>query len=386
MGGIHRCEFFRHRGCDELIDAGAVKLRAPLDFSLRLQQSLDQTADQLLRMVGALPLLLVAMAVVVVAWWLGRLVGGRLRIPWLDSSNPYLDGLVRRLLQAAVVLGGVLVALDLLGASALVGAVVGSAGLAGLVLGFAFRDIAENYVAGVLLSLRRPFAPGDHLVVDSFEGKVVALNARNTLLMTLDGNHLTLPNALVFKSVVLNYSANPKRRFDFTTYIDPAQSIHRARTVAVARIAAVEGVLDDPGPSVVVERHADNGGIALRVFGWVDQRRSDLAKVRGEALRVVKAGFEEAGIAGPRSVQYVYTAPAAEAARAEAATAVREDAGAASDTSVNQDIDRQLADAQRASEGNMLEGAGEATAGEGRIAPVPAVPAAGSAGEPGADR
>ena len=352
----------------------AVPDPAPLDFALRLQHSLDETADQLLRMVGALPLLLVAVAVVVVAWWLGRLVGGRLRLPWLDASNPYLDGLVRRLLQAAVVLAGVLVALDLLGASALVGAVVGSAGLAGLVLGFAFRDIAENYVAGVLLSLRRPFAPGDHLVVDAYEGKVVALNARNTLLMTLDGNHLTLPNALVFKSVVLNYSANPKRRFDFTTYIDPAQSIHRARTVAVARIAAVEGVLDDPGPSVVVDRYADNGGIALRVFGSVEQLHSDLGKVRGEALRAVKAGFEQAAIAGPRAVQYVYTAPAGDAVRAEAAVAVAEDAAAESDTSVNHDIDRQLADAQRASEGNMLDCDGQATAGEGRLAPVPAVP------------
>lgn len=344
---------------------------APQDFAPRLHHSLDATADHLAGMVAALPLLLVAVAVVVVAWWLGRLVGARLRLPWLDASNPYLNGLARRLLQAAIVLAGLLVALDLLGATALVGAVVGSAGLAGLVLGFAFRDIAENYVAGVLLSLRRPFAPGDHLVIASFEGKVVALNARNTLLMTLDGNHLTLPNALVFKSVVLNYSANTRRRFDFLVYIDPAQSIHRAQAVAMSRIAAVDGVLADPGPSWSAEEHAGNGGIALRLFGWVDQRRSDLVKVRSEALRAVKAGFAEAAIAGPRTVQYVYTAPMEDpAGAARAAGIAREDDTASADTSVNHDIDRQLAAAQRASEGNLLDCDGAATAASGRTAPV----------------
>ena len=87
-------------------------------------------------------------------------------------------------------------------------------------LGFAFRDIAENYIAGVLLSLRRPFAPGEHVVIDNREGKVVALTSRATILMTLDGNELRLPNAMVFKAVVLNYSKNPQRRFDFTITID----------------------------------------------------------------------------------------------------------------------------------------------------------------------
>ena len=360
-------------------------LAAPeaVDLSDRLQHSWNETVDHLLRLVAALPLLLVAVAIVASAWWLGRLLSRRPRLPWLRSDNPYLDGLLRRLFQVAILLAGVLLALDLLGATALVGAVLGSAGVAGLVLGFAFKDIAENYVAGVLLSLRRPFAPGDHLVVESFEGKVVALNARNTLLMTLDGNHLTLPNALVFKSVVLNYSANPKRRFDFTVTIDPAESIHQAQSVAMERIGGVEGVLDEPAPSWVADGYAANGGITLRVFGWVDQRQSDLGKVRSEALRAVKAGFAMADIAAPRAIQFVYTAPAGGGgapAMASPAEPVR-----SGDTTVNHDIDRQLAAAQRASEDNMLDCDPGATAATGRIAATPAQPAAAppDAGKPG---
>src|SRR5690606_6551142 len=97
----------------------------------------------------------------------------------------------------------VVLALDLVGWTAAAGAVLGSAGVVGLVLGFAFKDIAENYIAGVLLSLRRPFAPGDHVRIDAHEGKIVALTSRATMMMTLDGNELRLPNALVFKAVIM---------------------------------------------------------------------------------------------------------------------------------------------------------------------------------------
>ena len=143
---------------------------------------------------------------------------------------------------------GVLIALDLIGLTSVVGAVLGSAGVVGLVLGFAFRDIAENYIAGILLSVRRPFEPGDHVVIENREGKVISVNSRATVLMTMDGNHLQLPNSLVFKSIVLNYSKNPRRRFDFGMLIDPSHSIRESQTLAMTAIAQIECVLDDPAP------------------------------------------------------------------------------------------------------------------------------------------
>src|SRR3546814_2479456 len=90
------------------------------------------------------------------------------------------------------------------------GAVLGSAGVIGLVLGFAFKDIAENYIAGVLLSVRKPFSPGELIAIEDYQGKVVALTSRTTILMTLDGNQLQMPNTLVFKSVLLHYSQDRK--------------------------------------------------------------------------------------------------------------------------------------------------------------------------------
>lgn len=316
-------------------------------LSDRLDAAVTLVIEKLLHLVAAIPLLAVAIALVMLSWWLGRGIGRRIARRKWRSKNPYLDGLVQNLVQWLVLLVGVLVALDLLGATALVGAVLGSAGVIGLAMGFAFKDIAENYVAGILLSLRRPFEPGDSLRIDSYEGRVVALTSRATILMTFDGNRLSLPNALVFKSVVLNFSRNPKRRFDFAIPVDPATSIGRAQEVAMNRIAATDGVLSDPGPSWIISGY-EGDGLKLQFFGWIDQRQNDLGKVRSAAIRAVKKAFFDAGIESPRSVRYLVSVPAAEAASAGTATTEAAVDIASQDISINRDMDQQLADAQRA--------------------------------------
>jgi small-conductance mechanosensitive channel len=335
-----------------IASAGLPDVLPGTDLHTRFQTALGQVEGKLVQLVAAAPLPLVAITIVLLAAWLGRVLSRR--GPWLrlHSHNPYMEGLVRRIVQTFVLLAGVLVALDLLGATSLVGAVLGSAGVVGLVLGFAFKDIAENYVSGILLSLRRPFSPGDHVVIDTREGKVVALDSRATTLMTLDGSQLRLPNALVFKSVVLNYSVNPKRRFEFSMILDPGESIRRAQGLAMEVISAVEGVLADPAPSSLVQEYAP-AGTTLRFFGWVDQRGSDLGKVRSEAIRQVKAAYGKAGVQAPRTISHVILSREPDT---DERMAVHVEAGSG-DTSVNRDIDQQLAAAQRASDDdNLLDG------------------------------
>ena len=332
---------------------GVSKVENRITLSSRLRDrfrvALDVAGDKLVRLVAATPLLLVALLIVWLSTRIGRVVSRRPR--WvrlrLRSSNPYMEGLVQRLLRWMIVLAGVLLALDLLGATALVGAVLGSAGVVGLVLGFAFKDIAENYVAGILLSLRRPFSPGDHLVIDRLhEGKVVALTARSTLLMTLDGNELTLPNAVVFRSVVLNYTRNPKRRFDFLVPLDPSSSVGDAQREGLAAITRVDGVLADPAPYALVQEYLPDR-LSVQFLGWVDQSRNSHMRVRSEAMRAAKTALDRAGV---RRAGVPADAPPP-ARRIEPPA----------DTSVDHDIDDQLAEAQRASGAeNLLEKTGRA--------------------------
>lgn len=311
------------------IEAVENRVQISTRLSDRLQVAVRQIGDKLVRLIAAAPLLVVALLIFLAALWLGRFVAERIHLRRLHQRNPYIDSLVGRVLQWLIVFGGLLMALDLLGATTLVGAALGSAGVVGLVMGFAFKDIAENYVAGILLSLRKPFAPGDHLLIENREGKVVALTSRATVLMTLDGNQLTLPNAMVFKSVMLNYTQNPLRRFDFTVVLGIDESIRQSQEVALNAIAGVGGVLGDPAPSWQIEEYAADK-LVLRLYGWVDQRKNDLIKVRTESIRAVKAAYQRRA--------------------AEAAAAIPPERAGGGDTSINHDIDAQL-DAERRAHG-----------------------------------
>ena len=239
---------------------------------------------------------------------------------------------------------GVIVALDLLGATKVAGALLGSAGIMGVVIGFAFRDIGENYLAGILLSLRRPFAPRDHVRIDSHEGRVVALSARTTVLMTLDGNELQLPNATVFKAVILNLSRNPKRRLEFALTIDGKASISTALALGLEKMAQISGVLVDPAPAGRVEQDSPSG-TELRFTAWIDQSQNDLAKVRSECIRQVKKAFAAAEIAAPSTTYTIITQkPVGKTAPGQPAAAGQDsvaDAGS-TDTSVNAELEAQL--------------------------------------------
>lgn len=315
---------------------------------VRFAAALEQMETKLLKLVANAPLLLVAILIVMFAIWFGSFLSRRMRIlTRISRSNPYMDGLLRGIVKALIVLAGVLIALNLLDATSLVGAVLGSAGVVGLVLGFAFKDIAENYVSGVLLSLRRPFSPGDSVRIDNQEGKVVALTSRATILMTAEGNHLQLPNALVFKSVLLNFSRNPKRRFDFDTNVGSRASWHDAMDTGVAALAKVDGVLPDPGPSALI-RTISNDGATLQFMAWIDQTRNDLGKTRSEAMRSVRRALREAGIPPPDPVQKVQLQrEAGDEAQAPESASER-------DTSVDRALDAQVGHARSVEEGADL--------------------------------
>jgi small-conductance mechanosensitive channel len=315
------------------------------DFGARIQETWEIFKDRSARLVAATPLLLVAALIVLLANWAGRWLAGHLGVVRLDSRNPFLGTVVGRVVRTAFLVIGLLVALDLLGATALVTAVLGSAGLVGIVVGFAFRDMAENYLSGVLLSLRRPFEPRDHVRIDAHEGRVVSLSTRNTVLMTLDGNELLLPNATVFKAVILNYSHNPRRRLSFQLSTGSDQDLRAAQDLGVQTLAAMTGVLSDPSPSASIDT-VGNSSVAINFFAWVDQRETDFGKTRSEAIRLVKLALDQAGMGVAPTVYPVKMLPPdAHSAAPEPATAPvnpEQVARTQADVSPSNELDEQL--------------------------------------------
>ncbi|HEX2253445.1 MAG TPA: mechanosensitive ion channel domain-containing protein [Thermoanaerobaculia bacterium] len=271
------------------------------DLDRRLASALDGLRDTALGLLASLPLAGVALVLFLLFVLLARLIGGWSTPFRRLTPNRFLADLLRHAVQGLVVVLGAVAALEVLDATAVVAAVAGAAGLAGLALGFAFRDLVENYIASVLLSLRQPFLPNDHVVIEGHEGKVVRLTSRATILITLDGNHVRIPNSNVFKGVILNFTRNPRRRFDFVVGVDTSTDLARVQELGLEALAAMDPVLDDPPPQSWIDELGESS-VAVHFFGWMDQRGAEWAKVRGEAIRQVKEAFDAARIRMPEPI------------------------------------------------------------------------------------
>lgn len=316
------------------------RIRPTLGVSERVGPSWERLKERGADFVRNLPLFGIAAFIFLLFALLARLI----RIaeaPFRFIESRLLRDIVRRMLGTVVMIIGILVALELLELTAFLGAVFGAAGLAGIVLGFAFRDIIENYLASILLSLRRPFSTGDHVVVATHEGKVIRLTSRDTILMTLEGNHLRLPNAVVFKAEILNYSRNPLRRFDFSVGLGVDENISSAIALGRETLSATPGVITDPPPFAYVEELRDSN-VALRFFCWVDQRSADWFKVRSESIRRTKVALDAAGIELPVPAYRVSMDQLGERPRRPPAPGALEKE--AHEVTVDRHIEKQIAD------------------------------------------
>lgn len=266
-----------------------------------LAPALGNFGEILRGIVSALPLMGMAAVIALLIGLLGYLIAGRKRVWRAVTPNAFLAELVATSIRFVFVLIGIVAALEILGATALLGAVLGGAGVVGIALGFAVRDTIDNYVSSLMLSLRQPFRANDHVVIEGNEGRVVRLTSRATILMTLDGNHLRIPNSTVFKAVILNYTRNPERRFEFDLGVDADDDAIQGMAVGLEAVNALPFVLNAPKATAIIQDVGDSN-VLLRFFGWIDQSDTDFPKGRSLAIQAAKSALEGAGFALPEPI------------------------------------------------------------------------------------
>ncbi|WP_236696125.1 mechanosensitive ion channel family protein [Rhodopirellula islandica] len=248
---------------------------------------------------GVLPLVLVAIAVSIVSYFLARVGAGLTR--WFTRSrieSSLLRQVAGNVVAVLIFIIGTYVALRVSGLTRLAVTVLGGTGLVGLALGFAFRDIAENYLASILLSLNHPFRVGDLIEVEGAKGFVRKVTTRGTVLNTLEGNQIQMPNSTVFKGKIINYTATPLSRQDFTVGIGFEDSIVEAQEIVMSVLKDHVGVVDDPAAIAIVES-LGSATVNLRVYYWFDQTTHSPLKVSSSVIRLVKQKLTEAGISMP---------------------------------------------------------------------------------------
>lgn len=215
-----------------------------------------------------------------------------------------LRTVIARGVGVLVFLLGTYVVLRVSGLTQLALTVVGGTGLIGLAVGIAFRDITENFLASIFLSMQRPFETGDLVEASGVTGYVQQLNMRTTVLMTLDGNLVQIPNATVYKTNIRNFTSNANRREDFVVGIGYDDSINEAQEVARKVLGEHPAVLKDPEPSVLADS-LGKATVNLRVYFWLNGREHSWLKVRSSVIRLVKLAFQENGISMPDEAREV---------------------------------------------------------------------------------
>ncbi|NIV40694.1 MAG: mechanosensitive ion channel [Anaerolineae bacterium] len=233
---------------------------------------------------------------------------------WVRSAVERVTGAAGLSRSAGLVLGrlsrwltmgvGLLVALNIAVPSFTTGELIQLLGISSVAIGFAFRDILQNFLAGILLLLTEPFRIGDEIAVSDFEGIVEDVQTRATVLRTYDGRRIVIPNASLFTESVAVNTAFDKRRSEYSVGIGYGDDIGQAMVLVLEAIKGVEGVCEEPSPDVLVAELADFS-VNLRARWWTDSRRADVLALQSEVIAAIKVELLENGIDLPFPTQQI---------------------------------------------------------------------------------
>ncbi len=214
------------------------------------------------------------------------------------NLNILLRNVIANTIGVLVFLAGLYLVFQVAGWTNIALTIIGGTGLIGLILGIAFRDITENFLASIFLSVQNPFNVGDLVEISGILGFVQNMTTRTTIVMTLAGNHVQIPNATVYKSIIHNYTSNPNRRIDFVVGIGYDDSISVAQDLVNQVLQDHPAVLNDPEHLVLVDS-LGSATVNLQIYFWIDGTQHSWLKMKSSVIRLIKRAIQDAGISMP---------------------------------------------------------------------------------------
>lgn len=247
-----------------------------------------------------LPNFVVAIAIVVIFTILARVLSSILRKGLhraLDSQQ--IADLLVSIFRVLILAAGLFIALDFLGLSGTVTSLLAGAGIVGLAIGFAFQDMTENLIAGIAMGIRKPFQIGDVIQAEKVFGNIRTINLRNTLVETFFGQLEVVPNKILFRNVLTNYSTLGVRRIEVPVGISYGDDPQRAADLITDKINECDFVIKKEETAVFAEKFADSS-INLLVWFWIDYPgETGFMVARHKAIVLIKKTLEENDILIP---------------------------------------------------------------------------------------
>ena len=247
--------------------------------------------------IGALPNLLVAVLVVALTILISNLTRRFVRrVTDRYGRSPNLGIVLGRISQWTVILTGFLLASVIVFPNFSPAELIQLLGISSVAIGFAFRDILENFLSGIILLLTEPFRINDQIVVGDFEGTVEDIQIRATAIRTYDNRRVVIPNAQVFTNPVIVNTAFQRRRIDFEFTIGTSDDVPAAKAAIVHAISGIKGILESPAPDVIVSELGDYG-IVLQARWWIaSPRKADALDTRDRVLLAIRDTLLSQGI------------------------------------------------------------------------------------------
>jgi small-conductance mechanosensitive channel len=244
------------------------------------------------------PKLLVALIVFAISIMAGRLIGrGVVRILSRGNFGPTHRNFFKGLIIWITAIFGLIIALNILGLKSLAASLVAGGGITAVVLGFAFREIGENMLAGFFLAFSRPFEIGDLIQSSDFRGIVKSIELRSTHIRSADGRDIFIPSSEIFNKPLVNFTKDGLRRISFSVGIDYFDDSKKARELLVETVQNVKHVLNEPKPGAIFAGLMPQY-VELEVFFWIDTFKAgeELGPVRNEVMEncrrvLVSSGF-----------------------------------------------------------------------------------------------
>ena len=272
-----------------------------MDFSavwVRLQA-------QLINLIAALPVFVVALLIFAIFFFGAKQI--RRLVTHTVGRRPQTRnvGLVLgRVAQGLVLLLGLLVALSIALPDFGAGQLIEVLGIGSVAIGFAFRDIFQNFLAGILLLLTEPFRIGDQIVVNDFEGTIEDIQARATMIKTYDGRRVVIPNANLFTESVIVNTAFAIRRSEYDVRIGYGDDLAQAKHLIVEAVKSADGVLAEPPPEALVIDLAPSG-VHIRARWWTKSRRVEVLAGQDQVITAIKHKLTQNGIDVPLPTQQI---------------------------------------------------------------------------------
>jgi small conductance mechanosensitive channel len=203
-----------------------------------------------------------------------------------------------------VILIGLLVVFRIIGLTGVISGMLAGAGISAFIIGFALKDIGENFLSGILLAFKRPFKIGDIIDVNGIRGQVLQLNLRDTQIKTLDGKDVFIPNSALIKNPLINFTIDGYLRYAFMVGLDYGSDYVAAMKIIEKALQGVPGILEEKKKITVRVNELAESTLNIEINFWVDTLDHTIADLdaKSAAILSVLTALEKAGFNLPAKI------------------------------------------------------------------------------------